>query len=127
MPPARGIVSTQACLPGCCAALPCPTRPRWAVPLARCRPERPAAPQAARTWPPPWRLPGPPPSGGSAQGCCPRDRGGTALVHVPAAALCQQPGTAGELQGEPLVGIVEVDAEQVSDAAQPVGHRVTVQ
>lgn len=28
---------------------------------------------------------------------------------------------------EPPVGIVEVDAKQVSDAAQPAGHRVTMQ
>jgi hypothetical protein len=39
----------------------------------------------------------------------------------------QQPGPAGELQGEPLVRIIEVDSEQVGDAPQPVGHGVAVQ
>ena len=40
------------------------------------QPGRPAAPRAARTWPPPWPWPRPPPSGGSARRRRPRDRGG---------------------------------------------------
>lgn len=41
--------------------------------------------------------------------------------------LIQQPRPACELKGEPLIGVVEVDVEQLGDAAYPVGHRVAVQ
>jgi ABC-type transport system substrate-binding protein len=44
-----------------------------------------------------------------------------------ASRLPEQAGPAGELQGETLVGIIEVHAEQLGNAAQPVGHGVAVQ
>jgi hypothetical protein len=38
----------------------------------------------------------------------------------------QQARAAGELEGEPLVGVLEVHVQQFGDAAAPVGHRVAV-
>jgi hypothetical protein len=34
---------------------------------------------------------------------------------------------AGELEGEPLVGVLEIHVQQLGDAADPVGHGVAVQ
>jgi hypothetical protein len=45
---------------------------------------------------------------------------------LPAEALFQQAGAAGELEREPLVGVLEVDVQQVGDAAQAVCDRVAV-
>jgi hypothetical protein len=40
--------------------------------------------------------------------------------------LAQQARAAGELEGEPLVGVLEVHVQEFGDAADPVGHRVAV-
>src|SRR4051794_38256227 len=45
---------------------------------------------------------------------------------VPAARSAHQPGPAGELEGEALFRVVEVDVQQRGDLAQAVGDRLRV-
>src|SRR5215471_818798 len=68
----------------------------------------------------PWNCPGTPTPRPAAPPCWPRPWTRTA-------PLVQQPCPAGELQGEPLIRVVQVHLQQLGYAAQPVGDGVAVQ
>jgi hypothetical protein len=58
------------------------------------------------------------------EGACSPSWFRAAVIPVPSG---QQAGAAGELQRQPLIGVVKVHAEQVGDPAEPVGNRAAMQ
>src|SRR5690348_13318074 len=113
-----------------------PSRPTTRAPPARttcvARTGSPASSPGSTSCRPAWspRHGGGPTSGTSTKspGKSTRSAGWDASPDAPPGRRsAEQAGPAGELQGEPLIGVFEVDVEQLSDAAEPVGHRVAVQ